>query len=956
MKFNQIIFFLAILLTSTSVFAQKGTVRGTINDQKTGEALMFTNVVVLNTSPVIGAQTDLDGNYELTIDAGTYSLEVSYVGYTSKTITDVVVKADDITVVDFPMSDESMELAEVVVKATRLDRSENALLMLQKKSYAIQDGISSQEMSRIGSSNAAESAKRVSGASVIGGKYVNIRGLSDRYINTQMNGIQLPSTNPYRNSTPLDLIPANLLDNLVITKTFTPDQPGTVTGGNVNLKTKSFPERFTLSFSASTTYNTVSSLNDNFLTYQGGKTDWLGYDDGTRAIPSILQDQGNKDLLTSSAYIRSRTNDEIAGLVDQASKSLNAQKTATTMTTPLDQSVSFSVGNQVQVGNNPLGFLVGVNYRRNYRSKVGLQRTNPESPGLDAATLNENFNLTGSEDVENAQVGALANVSYKFGGTNKLSFNVFYNHDAEKGAGFLSGPYNGIISGNNDFQTRSLLFQERELLSLQLMGEHVFPDLNNLKVEWAGSNVALSQSEPDLRFFANTFDSEAAADGQPAFFISPAEYPLPFHYFRDLADVQRQAKVDFTLPITKNKANKIKFGASYSAKERTFEEERFQIQTKSGNGAGFSGDADAFFAADNTGIIGTDNRDRNIIGLFVTDENVAANNYTGTENILAGYAMTSYEFNKFQFIGGLRIETTDFTVTSADETKAQGRIDEVDFLPSANLIYRLNEVMNIRGSFTQTLARPNMREVAPFSAFDFIGGPIFTGNPELQRTLIQNFDLRWELFPKAGEIIAVSAYYKNFDNPIISAFIPSAQNPEIKPINVDEAKIYGVELEYRKNLGFISNGLKDFKFSTNVSFIHSETEVQDVELVSIRENFISDFDAKRPFQDQSPFLFNASLTYNNLDNGLDGILSFNNFGDRLAEASLSGLDNFEKSRPQLDFSIRKRFAEKYSVKFGVDNILNSDFQKVINYNDTEYVFERYQRGVSFKVGFSYDIR
>jgi len=387
MKFNQIIFFLAILLTSTSVFAQQGTVRGTINDQKTGEALMFTNVVVLNTSPVIGAQTDLDGNYELTIDAGTYSLEVSYVGYTSKTISEVVVKADDITVVDFPMSDASMELAEVVVKATRIDRSENALLMLQKKSYAIQDGISSQEMSRIGSSNAAESAKRVSGASVIGGKYVNIRGLSDRYINTQMNGIQLPSTNPYRNSTPLDLIPANLLDNLVITKTFTPDQPGTVTGGNVNLKTKSFPERFTLSFSASTTYNTVSSLNDNFLTYQGGKLDWLGYDDGTRAIPSVLQDPANTALLTSSAYIRGRTNDEFAAVVDQASLALNPQKTATTTTTPLDHSIAFSLGNQVQVGNNPLGFLVGVNYRRNYRSKVGLQRTNPESPGLDAPIL-----------------------------------------------------------------------------------------------------------------------------------------------------------------------------------------------------------------------------------------------------------------------------------------------------------------------------------------------------------------------------------------------------------------------------------------------------------------------------------------------------------------------------------------------------------------------------------------
>lgn len=290
MKIKQIIFSLAILLTNISVFAQDGTIRGTISDEKTGEPLMFTNVIVPNTSPVVGSQTDLDGNYELSLAEGTYSLEVSYVGYSTKTITEILVKTGEVTVIDFPMAEEGLQLEEVVVKATRIDRSENALLMLQKKSYAIQDGISSQEMSRIGSSNAAESAKRVSGASVIGGKYVNIRGLSDRYINTQMNGLQLPSTNPYKNSTPLDLIPANLLDNLVITKTFTPDQPGTVTGGNVNMKTKSFPETFTLSFSASTTYNTVSSFNDNFLTYQGGGTDWLGFDDGTRDLPGILTD------------------------------------------------------------------------------------------------------------------------------------------------------------------------------------------------------------------------------------------------------------------------------------------------------------------------------------------------------------------------------------------------------------------------------------------------------------------------------------------------------------------------------------------------------------------------------------------------------------------------------------------------------------------------------------------
>ncbi len=255
-----------LLLGLAPVLAQRGTVRGTISDATTGEPLMFTNVFVKDSDPPIGAETDLDGNYELRLEPGTYNLKVTYIGYAPKTITDVTVTAGEVTVVDFLMEEESETLEEVVVTARQIDRTENALLALQKRATTIQDGISAQEISRFGSNDAAESMKRVTGASVVDGKYVFVRGLGDRYSSVQLNGQQLPSTDPYRNQMQLDLIPSNLLDNIIASKTFTPDQPGNFTGGNVNLKTKDFPERFTLNAGISLGYNTQSSLRDNFLT------------------------------------------------------------------------------------------------------------------------------------------------------------------------------------------------------------------------------------------------------------------------------------------------------------------------------------------------------------------------------------------------------------------------------------------------------------------------------------------------------------------------------------------------------------------------------------------------------------------------------------------------------------------------------------------------------------------
>jgi len=833
---NYLFFALLFTLLSTNIFGQ-GTIRGTISDKDSGEPLMFCSVFVPGTDPVVGAETDMDGTYEISIDAGMHAIEVSYVGYTNKQITDIEVKDGEVTVMDVLMGgeDNAVQLDVAIVTASAVKHTENALLALQRKSTTIQDGISSQEISRFGASNAASAMKRVTGASVVDGKYIFVRGLGDRYSSAMLNGIPLPSTDPYRNSVSLDLVPANLLDNLVASKTFSPNQPGNFTGGNVDMKTKSFPERFTLSANISTSYNENSSLNNNFLSYQGGDTDWLGYDDGTRALPEFLQDQEVRDQLVGSLNTQAKRDDDKAAVLDGAIRSLNPEIAPTARQSPINHGASLAIGNQFSFDDDSkLGVLVGLNYKRNFSHYQDGVFANWELTDRTSDQLTNNRNLADTRSIDNPSLGGMASVNYKFAGTQKIGFNILYNHDAQKEGRFLTGTFPAILSGGG-FESRSALFKERELLSYQLTGEHLLTE-SGIKLEWGGGYVTSSQDEPDLRLFANSF-LDNSSDGSRDFFISASEFDLPFRFFRTLEDQQVSGKVDLTIPFLqgKSKANKIQVGGFYQQKDRVFNEDRFQYQVKSRDAADFAGDPVAFFGSDNIGILGQNDRGQNVTGLFLTDETILGNSYTGTEEITAAYAMGTYDFGKLKVVAGARMEITDIDVQSADTTKVAGTIDEVDVLPSVNLIYALNDNMNLRGSYTHTLARPNMREMAPFSSFEFIGDFIFTGNPDLERTLVKNYDLRLEFFPKAGEMIAVSAYYKDFTNPISIAFVPEAANPEIRYENLAEATVYGVEAEFRKNLGFISPKLNNFKVFSNISFIKSESPIPTTEREIIEE-------------------------------------------------------------------------------------------------------------------------
>lgn len=958
------------LMTLTAM-AQKGVLKGIVVDGKSGETLIGASVALLQGAETItGTITDFDGSYTLDITPGAYTVEVSYVSYTKVIITDVIIEAGKVNNLDVSLDEEAVQLQEAVVTAKAVKNTEVALLALQRKAFAIQDGMSSQQISRTGSSNAADAMRQMTGAVVEGGRFIVMRGLGDRYSISQLNGITMPSTDPYRNSSSLDLIPSQMIENIITVKTFTPDLPGNFTGGLVNIATKTFPDKFNLNFSIGAEYNTQSSLIDNFNAHPTtGKYDWLGLDDGSRDQPDLLLDPEARNLLSSSTYLTARQpgNDKVREIFHESSRGLSNQFVPTAQTTPLNRSINLSVGNRHQLFGKELGYTLAVNYGSNY---------NHYNDGVVATYINNNSTqlfdyqaLTESKSVYNPSLNGLFNVAYKLSDNNVLTANVIFNNDAELIGRTQGGRFLGQVSNSlAEFNTRSLEFIHRQLTTYQLGGRHVFAGLRNAELEWMGAFSSSFQNEPDLRYFAYTTSTESEVT---EYNINNAEFAFPYHFFRSLTDQQSQMKVDFTIPFLSNNisgsSNRIKVGGYYSQMSRDFEEYRYQLNNtgvpSNRSFSSFAGDLDAFWDYSNFGIIDTTYKTSGEVQRYVTGYHYInqinnRNFYTGEQTIGAAYAMAIYNFTaNLKAIGGLRMESTQMSVESRDTLAGKGNINQTDLLYSLNLIYSLSEKANIRAAVSRTIARPNLRELAPFEQFDTKNGFFNVGNPNLQRTLIYNYDVRFEMYPRTGELIAVSLFYKQFNDPIIRAFNPRATIPELSYINVDEAVVYGAELEFRKGLGSLASALEHFYFSANLAFMKSAYPIPADELANHQAIDPTYDQTERPFQSQAPFIVNGILSYLNPEKGWESSLSFNVMGRKLYNIALFGTpDVYEEAFPLLNFKLSKRFADHYQASFTARNLLNPLNKKTQIYRDQEYIAESFRMGTSVGITLSYFIR
>ncbi len=930
-----------ILMISIPSVAQ-GILRGKVIDAETGEYLIGATVMLKGTTT--GAATDLDGNYSVpNIPAGKYTVLCQYISYEPLVFENVEIEDGKVTLINMQLSTVSLGLKEVQITAKMQQRTEAALLTIQKKSANVIDGISAQAMSRSGDSEASDALKRVTGVNVEGGKYVYIRGLSDRYSKTTLNGADIPGLDPNRNTVQMDLFPTNLIDNITVYKTFSPNLPGDFTGGLINIVTKDFPEQFTVQAGLRLGFNTSASFNDHFLAYQGSPSDLLGFDNGFRNIPVAAQ-----GIIPSYPSGKNELTD--------ITMSFNKIMAPEFQPSAMNATLSFSIGNQINVGkkNNQLGYLFGFSYKYkelNYDNGTkGLYTLG----GARDENLTMQYLYNDNQSSKNVLWGLIGNLTYKFAQNHKISFNIMKNQSGVSLARFMYGP-KPSDEKTLIIQTRKLQWMQRSLLTGQLRGEDYFENLSKMKMEWQFAVSSSSQDEPDMRFFTNSYYPGLKAPFNYA--VESSIYKVPSRYYRNMDQMNYFGKLDFSVePGNKTHAPKLKFGGLYSYQKRNFKEDRYDYNFQFSPSV-YNGNVTDFVADDDIGVNYPLYPRTGIMGLYVQESNLdnLRNSYKADQTVAAAYLMIdALAFKKLRIIAGLRYEYTLINSASYDSTLPAGYLKNNDFLPALAFTWQVKNNMNLRFNYSRTLARPSFRELAPYASEDFAGGETWIGNDMLKRTLIDNIDLRWENYFRPGEILSLGAFYKLFHDPIEVVNNPKAQNPELTWENVGQAKVYGFELDFRKKLDFW-NFTKHISAGINVTYIYSEVTIDSLELSAIRATDPSAKDT-RPMFGQSPYITNVHLEYNNPDLGLDVNLVYNVSGPKIVIIVKGGTpDVYAQPLNSLNFTLGKRIADRWMLEFRAKNILNPNYKETYTFKGREYVYRQFSSGVLLELGVKYMI-
>lgn len=946
MNFKSLFSTLLLCIFGTFVYAQNGTIRGSITDATSGEPVMFANLLVKETAT--GTTSDLDGSYSLSLPVGVYTLEFSYIGYANLTVTEITIEAGKDTELHVKMSEDSQVLEEIVVTATQIKNTETALLSIQRKALGLLDGMSTQSMKKAGDGDVGAAIKRVTGVSVEGGKHVIVRGLGDRYSKTILNGMSIPGLDPDRNSVQLDLFPTNLVDNIIVYKSFTPELPGDFTGGMVDIVTKDFPDSRTLSVSAGGSFNPSMHFNSNFLTYEGSGTDWLGYDNGNRELP-----------ISTNFNIPSITEGD-SRLAD-VTRMFNPVMATMKESNGMNFNLSASYGDQINLKSFDIGYTFSANYRNETEYYDNVQfNTYFKDPDVNTFDLFRDVTLAGQLGISSVLWSTLAGVAVKTD-RHKISLSALRSQNGVSRATFQN--QQTFETGVATHERHALEYTERSVANFLLAGKHSFAD-GNFEIIWKASPTFSNMSEPDIRLTAYETSNDL-------FELNPSTGGGVTRTWRALDETNYAGNLDLTYSFEGMRGLKTKIKAGFAGviKERDFEILDYIFPIRKRGTITFTGDPSEIFSEEN---IWTPENDQ---GTYTQFNFEPSKTYNARQNVMAGYIMNELPFNKqFKLTYGVRLEKADIwytgrrqnvVVPETDLYEDRKVLDDLDLLPVANVVYTLaenkdeNKTMNLRGSFSRTVARPSFKEKSIAQIEDRITGRTFIGNIDLEATKINNMDIRWEYFLPKAQIFSVSAFYKTFENPIELTAFDATSPDNFIPRNVGNANVLGVELEMRKNLDFISPSLSAFSINVNTTIVQSAVKMTQEEIdgrvvAAKTGEVIGD---SRAMVGQSPFLINAAINYSNAESGWEGNLSFNTQGKRLSIVGIGDVaDVYENPFNSLNFKVSKRFGNnKWKASAALGNILGAERKRFYDvYQAEDQLFEFFQPGrtISFSIGYT----
>jgi len=900
--------------------AQSGKIIGKIIDGKTGETLPGATVIIEGTTK--GASSDFDGNFTLGgLQPGKYNLIASYITYDNKKFIDVVVKANDVT--DFNISldqSSSQTLGEVVVQAEMNKENTNTLFVMQKNNASVSDGISSESIKKTPDRNTSDVLKRVSGASIQDNKFAIIRGMSDRYNAAYLNGTPLPSSESDRRAFAFDIFPAGILDNLIILKTATPDLPGDFAGGIILINTKSIPEKNSTSISISGGYNSLTTFKD-FKTYKGGNTDFLGIDDGTRQLPSSVP--------STEAFAAIKLNTE---KIEQAKK-INYDWALQNKTALPNMSLQFSQSNVFKLFKRDFGSVVSVTYNNSNTTAISDRREFEEQ----GAVVQKTREFLDTTYATNILTSILWNLSYKLNDNNQIGVKNLYSINTDDRVISRKGIFDASDVVSPTWQKSNVRFyKQNNIYSGQINGDHFIPK-GKFKIKWIGGLSDITRDVPNLRRMVYQKSSAAENDSVKyvAQILADAAGPTSSGsmFFAKTQERLYNIKYDISKTIQiKSTKHEIKLGGFNQYRSRSFSA-RLLGYTWYSKGSAIKANTDLAYLPENeifqpTNIGIVDGPGKNDGGFKLSESTTYIDSYGASSNLNAGYLMADSRFTeKIRLIYGLRAESYMQTLNTLnpDFTKKTKDTTVIDLLPSINAVWSITDRINVRGAYYRTVNRPEFRELAPFNFYDFETDYQISGNDTLQRATINNYDLRFEFYPKKpGQILSVSAFYKDLTN-AIEQIAGNGQIRSINYANVAKATNMGLELEYRVLLSTIfrndsSKFLNGTTLFTNFSYIKSDVDVSKLNNVD-----------PRPLQGQSPIIINAGIQYIDRKYDFGVSISYNYVGKRIIIVGNTDEPNiWENPRHVIDLQLSKTFKEKFEVKLNVRDALA---QNLVYYQD-----------------------
>ncbi len=827
------------------------------------------------------------------------------------------------------MAPASLELAELIVAAPYVEGSLGALIEIRKNASNVSDVLGSDQISKAGDSDAASSLKRVTGLTLVDGKYIYIRGLGERYSQTLLNHSTLPSPDPTRRVVPLDMFPSSIIQNLVIQKSYTPDMPGEFAGGVILLETKSIPDKFFLTISTGHKYSNGDNGKEK-LSYNGGKNDWVGKDDGTRSLsgPLAAAIQGNQRLSECNLVVTTGcfSIEELTTI----SKSVKRNANIVNVSKDAPPSLSVATGNRWSSGQMQLGFLTSLRYSQDWSNEERLKNS-----------YNLGNTETGELVIDKSQVKKRSEREIDLGGTFDIGAKLGQYHSVNIGLMLMRKTTDEVeVATGTDSDQTNLIFQdtklrwsERELQNNHISGTHIISPLNKTEINWRYTQSTATLDEPDQREYryyddGTGYQFETRGDGNR-------------RIYSDLEDRNKDMGLDIKVPYKLfKKDGLVKVGINQVNKNRQSQIRRFKFEEQIAGGL-----TQDELRKPIDEVLGDGNIGQN--GFLLKEDTQPTDNYKASQDILASYAMVEIPVTKwFRYIAGARYErsqqdVTTFKLFDPDNSPDRAELETINILPVHSATLFLTDKLQLRAAYTETLSRPDFKELSTAPYHDVENDQIVVGNNNLVGSVIKNFDLRLEWYFKKSENLSLGFFYKEFETPI-EAVARNSTEGGITFQNAQDAQNLGAEFEFRKKMDFIHESMDRLSIAGNYSYINSEVTIAP-------ENAGLLTSQSRALQGQSPYVINAQLIFENPDSGTDVSLLYNVFGKRITEVGVLGLpDVYEDPFDQLDFVLRQKLSQQFSIGLKMANLIDPE---ALQRQGSEIV-QAYKKGRSFSLSLS----